>query len=62
MRGVWGIDFSHLYRAVRLQDRYNERFHWEELITHTFGLGEANEALAVVRSGAAIKAVIRPNG
>jgi threonine dehydrogenase-like Zn-dependent dehydrogenase len=62
IRGVWGIDFSHLYRAVRLQERYNDRFHWEDLITHRFGLDEANDALEAVRSGAAIKAVIQPNG
>jgi L-iditol 2-dehydrogenase len=62
VRGVWGIDFSHLYRAVRLQERYNERFRWEQLITHSFDLDGANEALQAVRSGAAIKAVIRPNG
>jgi threonine dehydrogenase-like Zn-dependent dehydrogenase len=62
IRGVWGIDFSHLYRAVRLLECYNERFRWERLITHRFGLDEANEALEAVRSGAAIKAVIQPNG
>ncbi len=62
VRGVWGIDFSHLYRAVRLQERYNARFQWERLITHRFGLDQGNEALEAVRSGAAIKAVILPNG
>lgn len=60
IRGVWGIDYSHLHRAVLIQERYNDRFHWEQLITHTFGLDEANEALDAVRSGRAIKAVIRP--
>jgi L-iditol 2-dehydrogenase len=60
IRGVWGIDLSHLYRAVRIQQAYNDRFHWQRLITHQFGLDEANEALEVVRSGRAIKAVIRP--
>ena len=60
IRGVWGIDYSHLHRAVLLLERYNDRFHWEELITHRFGLGQANEALDVVRSGGAIKAVIDP--
>ncbi len=62
IRGVWGIDLSHLYRALRLQAVYNERFEWEKLITHSFTLDEANEALAAVRCGHAIKAVIRPNG
>lgn len=60
IRGVWGIDFSHLYRAILLQERYNDLFHWERLITHTFRLDQANEALDSVRSGKAIKAVIKP--
>jgi threonine dehydrogenase-like Zn-dependent dehydrogenase len=61
IRGVWGIDYSHLHRALLLQEAYNDRFHWEQLITHTFSLDQANEALETVRSGQAIKAVIRPS-
>lgn len=61
IRGVWGIDLGHLYRALQVLEVYNDRFHWERLITHRFGLEEANDALAAVRSGEAIKAVIRPN-
>jgi L-iditol 2-dehydrogenase len=60
MRGVWGIDYSHLHRAVLMQARYNDRFHWEDLITHRFRLHEANEALEAVRAGDATKAVVRP--
>ena len=60
IRGVWGIDYSHLHRAILIQERYNDRFHWEQLITHRFGLDRANEALEAVRSGDAIKAVIEP--
>jgi L-iditol 2-dehydrogenase len=61
IRGVWGIDYSHLHRAVLVQQTYNDRFHWEDLITHRFGLSQANEALEAVRSGEAIKAVIAPH-
>jgi L-iditol 2-dehydrogenase len=60
IRGVWGIDFSHLYRGILVLGRYNPEFRWEKLISHRFGLAEANEALECVRSGDAIKAVIRP--
>ncbi len=60
IRGVWGIDYSHLHRALLIQERYNDRFHWERLITHRFRLDEANDALDAVRSGEAIKAVIEP--
>ncbi len=62
IRGVWGIDYSHLHRALLLLDAYNDRFHWESLVTHRFGLAEANEALATVRAGKAIKALICPWG
>ena len=60
IRGVWGIDYSHLHRAIMLQEKYNDLFHWDRLITHTFRLDQANEALASVREGKAIKAVIKP--
>jgi len=57
---VWGIDYSHLHRSIQILERYNDRFHWESLITHRFDLDRANEALATVRAGTAIKAVICP--
>ena len=60
LRGVWGIDYSHLHRALQIQARYNEQFHWERLITHRFGLEQADQALEAVRRGEAIKAVIVP--
>jgi threonine dehydrogenase-like Zn-dependent dehydrogenase len=61
IRGVWGIDFSHLHRAILMQEKYNAVFHWDQLITHRFGLGQANEAMDSVRCGKAIKAVIQPS-
>jgi L-iditol 2-dehydrogenase len=60
VRGTWGIDLSHLYRAVLILSRYNPAFRWERLITHRFPLDQANDAIEAVRSGAAIKAVIEP--
>ncbi|MHC4591245.1 MAG: zinc-binding dehydrogenase, partial [Planctomycetota bacterium] len=62
IRGVWGVDYSHLARAVLLQERYNDYFSWENLITHRFALEQANEALEAVRAGNAIKAIIVPAG
>lgn len=58
LRGVWGIDYSHLHRAMLMLERYNEQFHWEQLITNTYGLEQANNALDAVREGREIKAVI----
>jgi L-iditol 2-dehydrogenase len=60
VRGVWGIDFSHLYRALRILQRYNDRFQWGRLITGRFSLDEAGDALRAVAAGEHIKAVIRP--
>jgi L-iditol 2-dehydrogenase len=60
IRGVWGIDYSHLHRSIQVLERSNDQFHWESLITHRFDLDRANEALEAVRAGAAIKAVICP--
>ena len=60
IRGVWGIDYSHMHRALLIQARYDDRFHWDRFITHRFGLDSANEALEAVRSGKAIKALIEP--
>jgi len=62
VRGVWGIDLSHLYRCILMQRRYNDAVRWEQLITHRFDLDHANDALAAVRGGDAIKAVICPQG
>lgn len=62
IRGVWGIDYSHFHRALLIQQRDNDQVHWEQLITHRFDLDGANDALAAVRGGDAIKAVICPWG
>jgi len=61
IRGVWGIDYSHLHRSIQVLERYNDQFHWESLITHRFDLDHANEALETVRAGMSIKAVICPH-
>jgi L-iditol 2-dehydrogenase len=60
LRGVWGIDYGHLYRALLLLQRYNDMFRWDRLITGRYRLDEANEALAAVAAGEHVKAVIIP--
>ena len=60
IRGVWGIDYSHLHRALLILERYNDQFHWEKLITGRYALDQANDALDAVRAGREIKAVIQP--
>ena len=51
---------KHYYTAMHLAARLEDRIHLSSLITHRFGISQASEALAAVRSGAVIKAVIDP--
>jgi L-iditol 2-dehydrogenase len=60
IRGTWGTDFSHLYRAVQMLNKYRERFPWTEMISRYYGLEQANEALRDVEAGRVVKAVVRP--
>jgi L-iditol 2-dehydrogenase len=58
--GCWGYEYTHLHRAVALMARHRGRFRWSELITRSYGLGEAATALADMERLAVVKAVIRP--
>lgn len=60
IRGTWGIDFSHFYRALKVLVKQNSRIGWERFITRRYSLGEANQALADVEAQRVIKAVIDP--
>jgi threonine dehydrogenase-like Zn-dependent dehydrogenase len=60
IRGCWGSDFSHVYRGVRVLARYGDRFNWEGMITRTYTLEEANQALEDVASLKVVKALIKP--
>ena len=60
VRGVWGIDFGHLYRALLILQRENDRFGWDQLVTGRYALDQANEALRAVAAREHVKAVIVP--
>jgi len=60
VRGCWGTDFSHLYRAVRVMDRQQRRFDWKQMISRKYSLAHAEEALCDVERLAVTKAVILP--
>ncbi len=60
IRGCWGSDFSHLYRAVHTAARHQGRVPWRELIGARYGLEQAGEALAAVERRDVTKAVIVP--
>lgn len=59
LQGVWVSDASHLYQAVSLV--LSGRYHLDRLVTHRFSLSQANEALSVVQSREALKAVLVPD-
>jgi L-iditol 2-dehydrogenase len=61
IRGVWGTDFSHLYKAVQLMARHKDRYPLKQMITKVYPLEEAETALADVEHHRVVKAVIAPN-
>ncbi len=62
VRGCWGSDFSHFYRAAQLVSDPERSAAWARLEPKLsrFGLAQANEALAAVASGEVLKALIDP--
>jgi threonine dehydrogenase-like Zn-dependent dehydrogenase len=58
VRGCWGSEFSHFYRAAQLAAHRPEA--WTRMKLISYGLTEANEALADVADGRVLKALIRP--
>lgn len=62
VRATWGIDFSHMYKALHAMARFRDMVPWKSVISGYYGLNEANEALAAVEAGRVAKAVLCPNG
>ena len=62
VRGCWGSDFGHLYRAVSTIARHAERFPWRLMINGRYSLDEATQALQATERQESIKALILPNG
>jgi L-iditol 2-dehydrogenase len=60
IRGCWGADYSHFYRALRLAARFGDRVPWSGMVTKRYSLERCGEALAAVEAQTAIKAVIKP--
>ena len=60
IRGCWGCDFSHFYRAVAVLADQGKALPWAGAVTRRYGLAEAGEALAAVERRDVIKAVIEP--
>jgi L-iditol 2-dehydrogenase len=58
VRGCWGSEFSHFYRATQLVAHKPEL--WSEMKLNSYSLNDANEALSDVREGRVLKALIDP--
>ena len=62
IRGCWGYEFTHLYRALSLLAAYRKRFRWRDLITREYPLARAGRALEDMERLAVVKALIRGAG
>ncbi len=60
--GSWGSEPQHWVTALEFLRTRRERYPFEQLITHRFGLDQVNEALAAVARWETGKAVVLPNG
>ena len=58
VRGCWGSEFSHFYRAAQIVSHRPTT--WSEMQLNSYSLSEANEALNDVATGRVLKALIKP--
>ena len=61
IRGVWGTEFRHLYKAVKLMARHKNRYPLHRSISQFYTLDDVESALADVQQCRVVKAVIAPN-
>ena len=61
LRGCWGSEFSHFYRAVDIVHRFSDRIPWREMVENRFALDDAADALDAVASRDVVKALIVPS-
>lgn len=59
IRGSWGSDFSHFYLAVKLVEKYEDSFPFENIISKEYSLEQATEALNDVEQLRVMKALIK---
>ena len=60
IRGCWGSEFTHFYRGAMMMARSAATVDWESMISRSYGLSEAGQALEDVENLRVIKAVIDP--
>ena len=62
LRGCWGSDFSHFYRAAALLLDPESRSVWETIPARTYGLEQLDAALDDMAAGNVVKALVNPRG
>ena len=60
VRGCWGSDVSHVYRATQVLARYHRHFPWAAFISERYPLERAQAALEDVAAQRVVKALIVP--
>jgi L-iditol 2-dehydrogenase len=60
LRGCWGCDFSHVYRALQILAGQGHSLPWAKTISARYPLEKAGDALAAVERREVIKAVLAP--
>jgi threonine dehydrogenase-like Zn-dependent dehydrogenase len=60
VRACWGIDLSHLYRALQILARHRDSLPWQQVVSAEYRLSEAERALRDVEERRVVKAVINP--
>jgi L-iditol 2-dehydrogenase len=60
VRGVWGFDFSHMYRGVQVMQDRGMSAAWSRIVMERYSLGDADRALEKVERGEVVKALIDP--
>lgn len=60
LKGCWGSRYEHFHRAVELAARFGDRKPWREMVSGSYPLERAGEALAAVENRTALKALIQP--
>jgi len=60
IKGVWGTDFSHLYRAVDFLSIIQKRMSLDEFITNICSIEDVQKGLEAVERLTTIKTIIKP--
>lgn len=60
IRGRWGLDFNHFYRALQLLAKHRQRLPFSRVIGGRYSLEQAGAALADVEALSVTKAIITP--